>query len=128
MPITPFRLSACMVVLAALVLFVLHINSASGRPELDAENARIAFAADLQNGKLNTPEAFGARCGAPQKVTHAAGRTELEYTFAEIYVTFGPARPPILESETTDIGSDGRVKSNRIPASPFLVFELLGCK
>jgi len=125
---TPFRLSALVVVLAALILIVLHVNSSSRRAEIEAENARNAFAADLQNGKLNTPEAFEARCMAPQKVVQTMDGTELQYSFAEIHVTFGPAGPPILESETVDLGSGGRVRSDRIPASPKLVFELLGCR
>ena len=128
MQFTPVRLSAFVVVLAALILIVLHVNSASRRAEIDAENARSAFATDLESGKLNTPEAFEARCMAPQKVIQVEDGTELEYSVAEIHVTFRNSVPPILESETTDIGMDGKVKSVRVPASPSLVFELLGCR
>jgi len=125
---TPIRLSALALVLAALILIVLHVNSASRRAEIEAENARNAFAADLQSGKLNTPDAFEARCMTPQRVIETVNGTELEYSFAEIHVTFGRSRSPIIESETIDIGPEGKVKSHRIPASPSLVFELLGCR
>jgi hypothetical protein len=125
---TALRFPALGVALAAMVLLALHVNSSSRRAEVEAENARDAFAADLESGRLNSPEAFENRCMTPQKIIQTKDGTELEYSFAEIHVTFRPTVPPILESETVDIDSNGRVKSDRIPASPKLVFELLGCK
>ena len=110
----------------AVLALVVHVT---GRPAKAEEvEARDAFVADLQAGKLSTRDAFEARCRAAQRSEQTKTGTELHYTFANIYVTFGPLGPPILESESTYSGADRRVQSYRRAAAPGLVFDLLGCE
>jgi hypothetical protein len=115
-------------ILAGVFVAAVIVHVSGRNAEAEAVEARNAFAADLQAGNLSTRAVFESRCHPAQKVTETNAGVELHYAVANIYVTFAPLGPPVLESESSYRDEQGMVHSYRAPAEPGLVFDLLGCR
>jgi hypothetical protein len=108
---------------ALFVIFVLARELDRQRAVTAAATAE-SFAADWNAGRLNTPEAFEARCGQPiivsNGVLHYPSRSTGDYL-----VTLGAS--PALELERVEI-HDGRASTHRMPVSAAEVFSAIKCK
>jgi len=111
----------------AVFAFVFFAVMTSRHEEAAASDAKSAFTSDVQSGRLNTLEAFETRCRKAQSVRETAAGTELRYASASLYVTLRRSESPIFETSYVRPAEDGTLESYRAPASPELVFELLGC-
>ena len=121
------RYSLLGIVLITVIVFAVIARSSSSHIEHQAADARNLFASDFQGGRLNTPEAFQSRCREADSSKQTDAGKVLYYESADVYVTFPQSGGPILESESLDSDPDGKIKVTRTPASPVLVFDVLGC-
>jgi hypothetical protein len=115
-------------ILLAIIVVAMVATFTTKNAVAEVAEARKSFANDLHAGNLSTPEAFESRCRMADSSRLTDSGMELHYDTVEVYVTFTRSGPPVLESEWADSDSDGKIRTHRIPASPILVFDLLGCK
>ncbi len=83
-------------ILAVLVIATGATGSGIGYSflhRLNPRSPREIFAAEVQNGRLATPEAFEAHCGLPAQVEHIGERTILHYAPGDRRVSFAPGKP-----------------------------------
>jgi hypothetical protein len=105
------RYSIWAVLGVCLVAFFIGANILSRVDTAKANSAKDALAAAVQNGELNTPTAFEARCGLPRWTETTADGQELHYFTGgqDIFVTFAGAGTT-FESEQTASHRAYRVK------------------
>lgn len=121
------RVSLVGITMLAVLAFVFFAVMTSRHEEAAAAGAKGAFTSDVRSGRLNNREAFEARCTKAQSARETAAGTELRYASASLYVTLRRSESPIFETSYVRPAEDGTLESYRAPASPELVFELLGC-
>jgi hypothetical protein len=105
------------VVLGAVVLLFIVLQVLDRQATVNATSAKSAFASDWAAGKLDSVDAFTARCGQPRV---SAGQ-ELHYNSGypgDFVVTLG--KDPRLELE--------HLRGGRTRVQPEILFAQLHCK
>jgi hypothetical protein len=93
------------------------------------ENATLAaFTADLQQGKMDTPEAFQARCGKADWSERKGAMVVLGYQRTDIRVKFPPHQPPQFSRVFAVETSPGEFRDASQSLSEESIFEALRCK
>lgn len=113
--------------LAALImLFTIYVASMMNGQH--AAHAAASFATDLAAGRISTPQAFDARCGAPRWTESTKRGQEFHYLVeaGDIYVTFA-ASGPVFEIERLR-WRGSRATPYRVPAATDFVRDALGCR
>jgi hypothetical protein len=113
-----------------ILWMVVQVIGNHDHTQADVQPAAIvaAFSADLQGGKLATPEAFQARCGQAQHIIHKGGETILTYHGGEMWVHMAQGQhvqPRWVEPVEV---TGGGFRDRESPASPEATYQFLGCQ
>lgn len=127
MPDSPKKSAFWPVIVTSLAICALIMAIGGVVSKSRGEAERASLIADLQSGRLSTPEAFQARCGNALSATTKDDETTLSYSYHELLVKLRSGAPVRFFVKHV-VNDNGQARSVETVVSEEFALDHLDCK